>query len=161
MSEGGPEEVARSIADSNLYLTLGTADGAGRPWAAPVYYAHSGYTEFFWVSAPDTTHSRNIAARPRIGIVVFDSGAPIGTGQALYMAAAAGEVAEDGLAAGIEVFSRRSQAHGGRAWTQADVEGPSRLRLYRAVATEHHILGPEDRRIPVKPGEEGELAQRP
>lgn len=44
--------VARTIIDSNLYMTLATADGAGTPWASPVYYAVAGYTEFFWVSSP-------------------------------------------------------------------------------------------------------------
>ena len=31
--------IAKAIIDSNLYLTLGTADEAGRPWVSPVYYA--------------------------------------------------------------------------------------------------------------------------
>ena len=53
--------MARSIIDSNLYLTLGTADENGRPWVSPVYYAPEGYTEFYWVSSPEATHSRNIA----------------------------------------------------------------------------------------------------
>jgi hypothetical protein len=29
--------MARSIIDSNFYMTLGTADGDGRPWVSPVY----------------------------------------------------------------------------------------------------------------------------
>jgi hypothetical protein len=29
--------VARGIIDLNLYMTLGTADEDGRPWASPVY----------------------------------------------------------------------------------------------------------------------------
>lgn len=32
----------RAIIDANLYMTLGTADRAGRPWVSPVYYAHIG-----------------------------------------------------------------------------------------------------------------------
>jgi hypothetical protein len=30
--------IARSIIDSNLYMTLGTADEDGNPWVSPVYY---------------------------------------------------------------------------------------------------------------------------
>jgi len=26
--------------DANLYLVLATADGTGRPWRSPVYFAH-------------------------------------------------------------------------------------------------------------------------
>src|SRR5687768_2053911 len=73
--------MARAIIDSNLYLTLGTADENGRPWVSPVYYAPEGYAEFYWVSSPEATHSRNIAARPEVAIVVFESRTPIGSGQ--------------------------------------------------------------------------------
>jgi general stress protein 26 len=81
------ELTARAIIDANLYLVLATADGTGQPWSSPVYFAHDGYAEFFWVSAPEAEHSRNIAARPRVGIVIFDSHAPIGTGQGVYIRA--------------------------------------------------------------------------
>ncbi|MGH2983761.1 MAG: pyridoxamine 5'-phosphate oxidase family protein [Solirubrobacterales bacterium] len=33
------DAVARAIIDSNLYMTLGTADQSGRPWVSPVYFA--------------------------------------------------------------------------------------------------------------------------
>ena len=29
-----------------------------------LYFAHLGFTEFYWVSSPDAAHSRNIAVRP-------------------------------------------------------------------------------------------------
>jgi pyridoxamine 5'-phosphate oxidase-like protein len=29
--------IARTIIDSNFYMTLGTADENGRPWVSPVY----------------------------------------------------------------------------------------------------------------------------
>jgi len=136
--------VARSIIDTNLYMVLATADEAGRPWASPVYFANSGYAEFFWVSSPDATHSRNIAMRPQIGIVIFDSQVPIGTGQAVYMPAVAA-VASGELERGIKVFSQRSQAHGGVPWTLDDVQGEGRLRLYRAIAEEHSVLAKDGR----------------
>jgi peptide subunit release factor 1 (eRF1) len=50
---------------------------------------------------------------------------------------------------GIQVFSRRSQEHGGDEWTLEDVRPPARLRLYRAIASEHSVLGPRDERLPV------------
>jgi uncharacterized protein YhbP (UPF0306 family) len=143
------EEDAKAIVDANLYMTLGTADREGRPWVSPVYYAHAGYREFFWVSRPEATHSRNIGARREVSIVVFDSTVPIGTGRGVYMSAQAEELEGDDRSPGIEVFSRRSQEHGGREFTLADVEPPSHLRLYRATALEHYLLGEDDRRIPV------------
>jgi hypothetical protein len=151
MTQPELEAVARNIIDSNLYMTLGTADETGKPWASPVYYAPHEYTEFLWVSAPEATHSRNLAARPELSIVIFDSRTPINTGQAVYMSAVAEELTGAELDRGIEIFSRRSQQHGADAWTRTDVLAPARLRLYRATASETFVLDRHDQRIPVRP----------
>jgi nitroimidazol reductase NimA-like FMN-containing flavoprotein (pyridoxamine 5'-phosphate oxidase superfamily) len=132
--------LARTILDANLYMTLGTADDAGRPWVSPVYYAADGYTEFFWISSPEAQHSRNIATRPQVGIVVFDSHARVGSAQAVYLAGVARELTEGELDRGIEVYSRRSVAHGARAWKSQEVRAPAPHRLYRATVSEHSIL---------------------
>jgi pyridoxamine 5'-phosphate oxidase-like protein len=141
--------VAKAIIDANLYMVLGTADEAGRPWVSPVYYAPAAYSEFFWVSSPEAKHSRNLAGRPELSIVIFDSRVPIDTGQGVYMSAVAEEPSSADSERGIDVFSRRSEAHGGRPWTLEDVRSPARLRLYRALASEHFVLGPHDERVPV------------
>ena len=141
--------IAKSIIDSNRYLTLGTADDTGLPWLSPVWYAPAGYREFFWVSSPEARHSRNLATRPQLSIVIFDSHAPVGKGQAVYMSGVAKQVPDDHLDRGIDVFSRRSEAQGARAWTRDDVQPPARLRLYHAIASEHFVLGDQDQRIPV------------
>jgi len=141
--------VARAIVDANLYMVLGTADRAGQPWVTPVYYAPAAYREFFWVSSPEARHSRNLEARREVSIVIFDSSVPIGTGRGVYMSAVARQLAGDEREEGIEIFSRRSLAHGGHAWTPADVQEPARLRLYRATAVEQYVLDTGDRRVPV------------
>ena len=46
-SEHELASIARDMVDDGSYLTLATADHAGRPWASPVWYAHAGYREFF------------------------------------------------------------------------------------------------------------------
>jgi hypothetical protein len=146
------DALAREIIDSNMYMTLGTADATGRPWASPVYFAVDGYADFYWVSSPEATHSRNITARPEIGIVIFDSRAPIGTGQGVYVSAVAEEVTGPDLERGIHVFSRRSEAHGARPWAIGDVRAPAPYRLYRATASAHSVLDPAatpNRRTPV------------
>lgn len=153
MSVAGRDELVRGVVDSNRYMVLATADAEGRPWGSPVYFAHEGYREFFWVSSPEVTHSRNIAVRAEVGIVVFDSGVAISTGQGVYMAGVAEEVVEEKAAVyALEVFSRRSVEHGGRVWTLEDVRGDSGIRLYRAVVDGHSVLakdGRPDHRVPV------------
>ena len=64
---------ARAIIDANLYLTLGTTDPDGYPWTSPVYFAPAGDREFCWMSATDARHSRHVAARPQVSMVIFDS----------------------------------------------------------------------------------------
>jgi nitroimidazol reductase NimA-like FMN-containing flavoprotein (pyridoxamine 5'-phosphate oxidase superfamily) len=151
-----PADVARDIVDANRYMVLATADHAGTPWSSPVYFAHRGYREFFWVSSPQVTHSRNIAVRPQVGIVVFDSSVAISTGQGVYMSAVASAVDAADAEDAIAVFSRRSVTHGGRVWTAddlADAQGVSGVALYRAVADEHSTLakdGQPDHRVPVR-----------
>jgi nitroimidazol reductase NimA-like FMN-containing flavoprotein (pyridoxamine 5'-phosphate oxidase superfamily) len=143
------DALARAIIDESSYMTLGTADEAGHPWVSPVWYAPEHYGTFFWVSDPAARHSRNLAKRPEISIVIFDSHAPIGTGQGVYVTGIAEEITSAELEHGINVFSRRSQAQGASAWTPVDVQPPSRLRLYRAVAREHYVGNREDRRVRV------------
>jgi nitroimidazol reductase NimA-like FMN-containing flavoprotein (pyridoxamine 5'-phosphate oxidase superfamily) len=145
-----PAALARSLIDASLYLVLGTADEDGLPWASPVYFAHSEHRDFFWVSKPDARHSRNIAARPDVSIVIFDSSVPIGTGQGVYMTAVARELEGEDQAAGLEVYSRRALEHGGRAFTRDDVGGSAALRFYRATAAEQFVLDDFDRRVPVQ-----------
>ena len=144
-----PAATTKAIIDANLYMVLGTADERGDPWVSPVYYAHVDYREFLWVSRPETLHSRNLVARPQISLVIFDSSVSIGTGQGVYVAAGAEEVTGEARVAMIDVFSRRSLGHGGRDLTLQDVEPPGELRLYRAVATAHFILGSIDRLVAV------------
>ena len=144
--------IARGIIDATQYMVLGTADATGRPWVSPVWFSTIDYREFFWVSSPDATHSRNIAVRPEIGIVIFDSTVAISTGQGVYVRAVAELVADADQDRGLDVFSERSVAVGGRRWTRDDVMPAEGIRLYRAIASEYSMLakdGAPDHRVPV------------
>jgi Pyridoxamine 5'-phosphate oxidase len=134
------EAIGRDIVDAGMYMVLGTSDARGRPWVSPVWYAPAAYRELFWVSSPEVEHSRNIAARGEVSIVVFDSRQAIGTGQAVYMAGVAKQLTGAERERGIEVFSRRSQRQGARPWTLNDVQEPDGLRLYRATVTDQWML---------------------
>ena len=143
--------IAAAIIDANRYMTLATADADGRPWASPVYYAPASRRELLWVSRPGARHSRNLAARPELGIAIFDSRVAIGAGQAVYLEAVAARLDGEERARGIAAFSRVSQEHGARPWSAADVEEPAELRLYRADVRACWVLEPggRDVRVPV------------
>ena len=141
--------LAREIIDSNQYMTLATADADGRPWASPVWFAHESYTRFVWVSKPEARHSRNLSARPQAGIVIFDSTVPVGGAGAVYLEAAAERLEEDEAGRYIDVFSRRSRERGGPEWSVEAIRPPAPLRLYRASASAHYVLGENDKRTAV------------
>ena len=143
---------ARDIIDANRYMTLATADGDGLPWATPVWFAHEGYTDFLWVSRPEARHSRNLASRSELAIVIFDSTVPVGGAQAVYAEALAAELVGAELEHAVAIYSRRSEAHGAGEWRRADVVAPAPHRLYRARASKHFVLGANDRRVPVRLG---------
>ena len=82
------------------------------------------YREFFWVSSPATRHSRNLAARSQVSVVVFDSQVPVGSAAAVYMTAVAQELTGAALERGLEVFARESAAQGLSVWTMANLRRP-------------------------------------
>ena len=121
-------DVARSVIDTNSYMALGTADGAGDPWVSPVWFASEDYRNFHWVSSPDAKHSRNLAGHPEVAIAIFDSTVKELTGAELEQ--------------GLEVFDRVSRRDMGRAFGLDDVQGSALFRLYRATVSEHWVLIP-------------------
>jgi nitroimidazol reductase NimA-like FMN-containing flavoprotein (pyridoxamine 5'-phosphate oxidase superfamily) len=134
----GLKAAARNVIDSNKYLVLSTADAHGRPWVTPVYFTPHRYTDFYWVSAPEALHSRNITQRPEVSIVVFDSQVPIGAAEAVYMSARAVQVPDDDLDRCADIF--RSRLPEVRDFGPEQMRPPEPLRLYRATVTEHSIL---------------------
>ena len=143
--------LARRIIDSNAYMTLATADARGRPWASPVWYAPREYREFLWVSRPDARHSRNIAARPQVGLVIFDSTVPPGTGQAVYADAVAEELPDSEHERAIAIYSRRSESAGAGEWRPKQVSADAPVRMYRARVEQLFVVDGDDRRVPIEP----------
>jgi pyridoxamine 5'-phosphate oxidase-like protein len=144
MAEQDLAAIARTIIHANRYMTLATADAQGQPWASPVFYATADYTEFYWISAPQTTHSTNLAQRPQISIVIFDSRAPEGTGQAVYLSATAGQVPDHDLDQGLAVYPGPAERGPASRYTREQLQAPAPYRLYQATVFGHSILCPRD-----------------
>jgi nitroimidazol reductase NimA-like FMN-containing flavoprotein (pyridoxamine 5'-phosphate oxidase superfamily) len=138
---------ARAIIDATLYLTLGTADPHGHPWTSPVYFAPAGDREFVWLSDPDARHSRHLAERPQVSLVVFDSTVAPYHGRAVYAVGEARELSGGDLDRALEVYPRRD-GRGAAPVTRAEVTAPAPYRLYRATATDLWVLCPREPRQP-------------
>jgi hypothetical protein len=143
MTPDGLAAAARAIIDANVYMTLGTTGDDGRPWVSPVYYAASGYREFYWTSDPDAAHSRSLARRPHVSLVIFDSQQPPYTGQAVYMTAVAEELAGADIDHGLTIYPRPAER--GEPPTTADqLMPPAPYRLYRATVSRCWVPCPRD-----------------
>ena len=113
------ETQAREILAANRYMVLGTADAEGRPWVSPVWFASEDGAALHWISKPGARHSRNVATRPEIAIVVFDSSAAPDDARALYADAVAERLDGGERDAAVALYSRASQAQGLGAFTSA------------------------------------------
>jgi hypothetical protein len=139
--------LARDIIDANRYLTLGTADHDGRPWTTPVYFYSADYLRFYWMSTLDATHSRNIAGRPQVSAVIFDSTVAPYHGRAVYLSAVAEALSGADAEEGLTIYPG-PPSRGASDVTLDMVTAPAPYRLYRATAVEHSILCPREPRQP-------------
>ncbi|KRE31385.1 pyridoxamine 5'-phosphate oxidase family protein [Agromyces sp. Soil535] len=133
---------AGAILAGNRYLVLSTSDRDGRPWATPVWFAVEGADRFLWLSRPGSAHSRNIAARPEVAVVVFDSSVPPGQTAAFFASCLAEEVPPDVVEGAVAAYSDASVADGLEPWTAEMISAPSEFRLYRARVVEASVLMP-------------------
>jgi hypothetical protein len=150
MTELDLDAHARALMDANLYVTLGTVDAQGTPWVSPVCFATADYAELLWVSRRDAQHSRNLAMRPQLSGVIFDSTVPAYHGRAVYLSGTAAELTGRELDRGVEIF-RVDPNRGGTTVSVEDVSAPSEYRLYRAAVSEAFVLCPRGPRQPAMP----------
>ena len=131
-------EQARHVLLDVRYLALGTTEPDGRSRVSPVYVTWDGPDDFYWVSSPEAVHSRNVADRPAVSGVVFDSTRPPRETSAVYLTATASEVPVEDLP---EQCSRafRHLSEGARAFEPAELSGEARLRLYHGVVNRHEV----------------------
>jgi nitroimidazol reductase NimA-like FMN-containing flavoprotein (pyridoxamine 5'-phosphate oxidase superfamily) len=139
---GHPEltAMARRVIDANRYMTLATRNPDGGPRLSPVFYTAARYADLYWLSSPQAQHSRNLTERPEVEIVIFDSTAYVGHGEAVYLAATARPVRDDELeAACAEAF--RTTA-GARRFEPDELRGgPFRLYVASVTSCEVHVPG--------------------
>ncbi|WP_285107127.1 pyridoxamine 5'-phosphate oxidase family protein [Promicromonospora sp. MEB111] len=143
-----PIDIAHRVIDDNHFMVLGTAQPDGTPRVSPVFYNHAAYRDFYWISSPDAQHSRNVAAQPRVEIVIYNSQADPGPDTAaVYLGATAAQVPDAELPAAVTAaFS--SVRSGVRAYGVDELSGDAELRLYRATvtSTEIHVRGSDPER---------------
>ncbi len=124
-------EKARKIISDILYITLATSSKDGVPWNSPVYSAYDENYNFFWVSSPESKHSKNIEANNRVAIVIYNSTDPEGTGEGVYILAKGYELSEqDEIGKALKLLYGRKNKP---VKPIANFTGDSPRRVYKAV----------------------------
>ena len=65
------DDDVRALLERENTLVLATAADDGTPIATPLFYYSDGEGNLYWLSSPDSRHSRNLSARPRVAVAVF------------------------------------------------------------------------------------------
>jgi Pyridoxamine 5'-phosphate oxidase len=135
-----PAGAVRRTLERNRYLVLGTTEPDGAARLSPVFFTHTDARTFYWVSSPEAQHSRNIAERPNVSLVVFDGDTPPSEDKdAVYVSATAEQVPDAELAGECGPAFADSERRGARAFRSDELSGDGDLRLYRAVARTHEV----------------------
>lgn len=85
---------AAEILKSITYATLATVTPEGKPWNSPVYYNFDENLNIYWVSDKEGQHSKNVTANKQVFIVIYDSTAPEGDGEGVYIQARVEQVTD-------------------------------------------------------------------
>jgi hypothetical protein len=123
---------------ANLYLVLGTADGDGRPWVSPVFFAPYDPHGLCWVSSPDSRHSRNIAARDAVAITVFDSSVAVGQAEAAYFDAHAAPAPGNDVEEALRCLNSRLPQQ--KSLSRDDLQPHGPLVVYLADVQHSYVL---------------------
>lgn len=71
-------ELAKTILNNNIYLTLATSDS--RPWASPVFFCKDHTYNLYFISQMDSIHTKNMLNSGEAAFAIFDSHAEEGKG---------------------------------------------------------------------------------
>src|SRR5438045_2911552 len=99
-------EIVKKILDTNIYLTMATVHGT-EPWANAVFFAADKNYNLYFTSYTNSLHLKNLTMNPNVGVTIFDSHQPAGTGEGVQITGKAFEVAKEELPAVIAVLYER------------------------------------------------------
>lgn len=124
-------QLAKEILQNTIYAAVATSSQDGQPWNSPVFVVYDDKLNFYWASATKSHHSQHIAENPRVYLVVFNSTAPWGAGEGVFIQASAIEVSDPAeITHACQLrYQRVSKAN----QPPSDFTGALPRRIYRAT----------------------------
>ena len=121
---------AAEILEDIQYATVATVDADGQSWNSPLYVGLDADYNFYWASWQQNRHSKNIEANSKIFIVVYDSKAPIGKGEGVYIQATAAALHDETEL--LQVPDSFYIGFGKQPSTYTEYMGNMPMRIYKA-----------------------------
>ncbi len=84
-------KIAKDILKTTRYAAIATVTQEGKAWNTPVAHDIDENYNIYWYSDKENQHSINIRNNPSVFIVIYDSTAPDGEGEGVYIEATAEE----------------------------------------------------------------------
>jgi uncharacterized protein YhbP (UPF0306 family) len=127
-------EKAKKIISDNIYMTIATATSDGIPWISPLFFAYDEKYNLYWVSEKNSKHSNLIRNNPKIAIVIFDSTAPIGDGDGVYLEATAEELSDvHTIKVAMKIYNPRLTTEEYKIKKIENVTNKAEWRIYKAT----------------------------
>ena len=127
-------EKAKQIINKFFYITIATVDDKGQPWNTPVYSAFDEEYNFYWISDQSGQHSKNISDNEKIFIVIYDSTAPEGAGEGVYVLAKAQMLTDkEEIANGLRFLDGRVGKQKDSQARVLEFMGENPRRVYKAT----------------------------
>jgi nitroimidazol reductase NimA-like FMN-containing flavoprotein (pyridoxamine 5'-phosphate oxidase superfamily) len=123
---------AKAIIDAIEYIDLATVTPDGHPWSSPLWYVRDDEYNFYFYSPKTSQHSQNIRTNGRGFVVIYDSRAPEGTGEGVYMTVMVRELTTETEIAGALtwVFAKKPKPK-----KVSDFMGDAPRRIYKVTPT--------------------------
>lgn len=119
---------AKEILEKIIYITIASVTKDGEPWNSPISAYFDDQYNFYWASWTENQHSQNIRQNPNVFLVIYDSTAPEGTGEGVYIKAKAYELNDK-----EEIEKALSSRHKDKSRQADDYMSEKPLRLYKAI----------------------------
>ena len=120
-------------------MTLATHGAAG-PWAAAVFYASEGFT-LYWLSAPSSRHSMDLARNPRVAASIQEHYADWRDIKGLQLEGQACEISGGEEQRARKVYGEKYPVFGNLSQAPAAiVAAMAKARWYRLVPERLHLI---------------------
>lgn len=144
---------AKQIITSNRYMVIATSNGDRQPWQAVVFYVYTSDYTFYFLSATDSKHAKNIEKNPSASIIIFDSGQPLGQSEGLQAEGKITLVEKKNLENVINLYAARLFPKSEMAPTQRyppeAYDEPSEFRFFKFTPSKMFLSGTAERRTEV------------